>query len=156
MVNQLSWPIHFGQGFMGSVNLPWLASDHGSLILIISKERTLRLSWIPLHGANIWWINGLSLRYKEDKQMDCISNQVVFFFARETYLPIKLKLDSFKKVHFGYLCINPLLPSSTFTPPIWLVNWTSRLLRWEFWKGAKREKKPRLPRVFFLRKKSWK
>ena len=29
--------------------------------------------------------------------MDCILKQVVFKFARETYLPIKLKLDSFKK-----------------------------------------------------------
>ena len=129
-------------------------SDHGSLIRIriIPKERNLRLPWILLHGTNKWWINGLSLSYKEDKQMDCISKQVVFLFARETYLPIKLKLDSFKKVHFGHLCINPLLPSSTFTPPIWSVKWTSRLLRWEFWKGARREKKPRLPRVFFKEK----
>ena len=100
MVNQLSWPIHFGQGFMGSVNLPWLASDHGSLILIISKERTLRLSWILLHGTNIWWINGLSLRYKEDKQMDCISNQVVFFFCSGNISTNKVKIALFQKSTF--------------------------------------------------------
>ena len=45
--------------------------------------------------------------------MDCILKQVVFLFARETCLPIKLKLDSFEKVQFGYLCIKTLLPSST-------------------------------------------
>ena len=50
--------------------------------------------------------------------MDCILKKVVFLFALETYLHLKLKLDSSKKVQFGYLYIKPLLPSSTFTPPI--------------------------------------
>ena len=101
MVNQLSWPIHSGKD-------SWVQliyhdpSDQGSLFLIriIPKERNLSLSWILLHGTNIRWINGVSLSYEEDKQMDCKSKQVVFLFGRETYLPIKSKIAFFQKSTF--------------------------------------------------------